>query len=331
MIDPEADLGEDVQVGPFVVIEGRVRIGPGCVVKAGAHLLGPLTMGEHNQVYSHAVLGEQPQHLKYAGEPTQVIIGNHNIFREYVTVNRAATAAGATRIGSHNFFMANSHVAHDCQVGNRCIIANGALLAGHSVLEDGVCLSGNTAVHQFARIGRLALIGGVSATSMDLPPFMINQYINVVCGVNVIGMRRAGVSNGAIDAVRKAFHIIYRGDSLLSHSLARVEKELGHVAEIAELIGLHPRQQTRHQPRSQPRPRRRVTTEVEWNHEKARKGTKRRQNKERIGARRLVGVTTLARRRRQPQRGGGAATTGVKGILLVAARAARSQMNLQTM
>jgi UDP-N-acetylglucosamine acyltransferase len=236
VIDPEADLGADVQVGPYVVIEGPVRVGAGCVLKAGAHLIGPMTLGIHNQVYSHSVLGEQPQHLKYAGEPTRLEIGDFNIIREHVTVHRATTHSWVTRVGSHNFLMANCHIAHDCQVGNRCIIANGALVAGHCVIEDGVCLSGNVAIHQFVRIGRLALMGGLSATGMDLPPFMIHQRINTVCGVNVIGMRRAGISNASIDAIRKAFHLIYRSDTLLTTSLTRVEEELGHVAEVAELI-----------------------------------------------------------------------------------------------
>jgi UDP-N-acetylglucosamine acyltransferase len=236
IIDPEADLGEDVQVGPYVVIEGHVTVGAGCVLKAGAHLIGPLTLGEHNQVYSYAVLGEQPQHFKYAGEPTSLHIGDHNIFREHVTVHRATTQSWVTRIGSHNFLMANSHVAHDCRIGSHCIIANGALVAGHCVLEDGVCLSGNVAVHQFVRIGRLALMSGLSATGMDVPPFMIHQRINTVCGVNVIGMRRAGICNGSIDAIRKGFHLIYRSDMLLSHSLERLEGDLGHIPEVAELL-----------------------------------------------------------------------------------------------
>jgi UDP-N-acetylglucosamine acyltransferase len=236
IIDPEADLGEDVQVGPYVVVEGPVRIGSGCVIKAGAHLFGPLTMGEHNEVYSYAVLGEQPQHLKYEGEPTRLEIGDHNIFREHVTIHRGTTQSWVTRIGSHNFLMANSHIAHDCKVGNHCIIANGSMVAGHCVLEDGVLLSGNATVHQFVRIGRLALISGLSGTGMDLPPFMICQRINVTVGVNVVGMRRAGISNGSIDAVRKVFHLLYRSDMLLSHSVPRIEKELGHVSEVAELL-----------------------------------------------------------------------------------------------
>jgi UDP-N-acetylglucosamine acyltransferase len=236
VIDPEAELGEDVQVGPHVVIEGPVKVGAGCVLRAGAHLIGPLTMGCHNQVHSYAVLGDQPQHLKYAGERTSVEIGDHNIFREFVTVHRGTTHSWVTKVGSHNFFMANSHVAHDCVVGDRCLMANGAVLGGHVTLEDNVMVSGNSAVHQNVRLGRLSLLSGVSGSTMDLPPFFIMQRINVMCGVNVIGMRRAGISNGSIDAVRKAFHLLYHSDLLVSHSVPRIERELGHVPEVAELV-----------------------------------------------------------------------------------------------
>jgi UDP-N-acetylglucosamine acyltransferase len=219
-----------------VVIEGEVTIGTGCVLRPGVHLVGPLTMGCHNTVFSGAVLGEQPQHLKYAGEPTRVEIGDHNIFRENVTVHRGTTASWRTRIGSHNFLMAGSHVAHDCVLGNHCVLANGALVGGHCVIEDNVYLSGNCAVHQFVRVGRLALLSGVSATSKDIPPFTIMQRINVTVGVNVVGMRRAGIPTTHIDAVRQAFHLIYRGDLLLPQSLAKVEQQLGHVPEVAEMV-----------------------------------------------------------------------------------------------
>ena len=167
-------------------------------------------MGCHNQVYSHAVLGEQPQHIKYAGEATRVEIGDNNIFREGVTVHRGTTATWTTRIGSHNFFMANSHVAHDCVVGNHCLLANGSLLGGHCVMEDNVFLSGNAALHQFVRAGRLSLLSGCSGTTKDIPPFIIQQNINVVVGVNVVGMRRAGIPVANIDGVRRAFRLLYR-------------------------------------------------------------------------------------------------------------------------
>jgi UDP-N-acetylglucosamine acyltransferase len=236
LIAPEADLGDGVEVGPYVVIEGEVRVGPGCVLRPGVHLIGPLTMGCHNTVYTGAVLGERPQHLKYAGEATDLVIGDHNIIREHVTIHRGTSHSRETRIGSHNFLMANCHVAHDCKIGNHCILANGALLAGHCTLEDSVYLSGNCAIHQFVRVGRLALLSGVSVSTKDIPPFIIQQRFNCVGGVNVVGMRRAGIPHAHIDAVRRAFHLLYRGQGVISASLAEIERELGQFAEIAEFV-----------------------------------------------------------------------------------------------
>lgn len=236
VISPEVDLGEDVQVGPFVVLEGEVRIGAGCVLRPGAHLIGPLTMGCHNTVFSGAVLGERPQHLRYADEPTRLVIGDHNVIREHVTIHRGTTHSWETRIGNHNFLMAHSHVAHDCVIGNHCIIVNGALLAGHCVLEDNVYMSGNSAIHQFCRIGRLALLGGVSAATKDIPPFIIQHRMNCVVGVNVVGMRRAGIPSTHIDAVRRAFHLLYRSNMVLPAALEHMERDLGHFPEVAEMI-----------------------------------------------------------------------------------------------
>ncbi len=236
VIAPEAELADGVQVGPFVVIEGSVRIGPGCVLRPHVHLCGPLTMGAHNLVFSGTVLGERPQHLKYNDEPTGVEIGDHNIFREHVTVHRGTTYSWQTRIGSHNFFMANSHVAHDCQIGNRCILANGALVGGHCTLADNVYLSGNCAVHQFVRIGRLALLSGCSATTKDIPPFVIQQDIDTVVGVNVVGMRRAGLTVNQINAVRQAFRLIFREHVVLPAALARIEQELPGIDVVEEMV-----------------------------------------------------------------------------------------------
>ncbi len=236
VISPEAELAADVVVGPQVVIEGPVRIGPGCVIRPRVVLCGPLVMGRNNVVFPGAVLGEQPQHLKYNGEPTRLEIGDSNVFREQVTIHRGTTHSWTTQIGSHNFFMAGSHVAHDCRVGNRCILANGALLAGHCTLDDNVYLSGNCAVHQFVRIGRLALLSGCSGTTKDIPPFIIQQNIDTVVGVNVIGMRRAGLSNAQIDAVRRAFRILFREGLVLPAALARLEQQLGGVDVIQEMI-----------------------------------------------------------------------------------------------
>jgi UDP-N-acetylglucosamine acyltransferase len=236
VVSSEAELADNVVVGPFVMIEGRVRLGPGCVLRPYVHLCGPLTMGAGNLIYSGCVLGERPQHVRYQDEPTTVEIGDHNIFREHVTVHRGTTHTWATRIGNHNFLMAHSHVAHDCRIGSRCILANGALVGGHCTLEDNVYLSGNSAVHQFVRIGRLALLSGCSATTKDIPPFVIQQNIDTVVGVNVVGMRRAGLTNEQINAVRGAFRILFRAGLILPAALAKLDQEFGTVDVVAEMI-----------------------------------------------------------------------------------------------
>jgi UDP-N-acetylglucosamine acyltransferase len=236
VLDPEAEIAAGVQVGPFVVIEGAVRLGEGCVVRPGVHLFGPMTVGENNVFHSHAIIGDLPQHLKYVPNPSSVVIGDNNTFREHVTVHRPVVVGGVTRIGNNNFLMASAHIAHDCVVGNNCIFANSALVAGHCTVEDGVTMSGNSAVHQHCRVGRLSLISGVSASSMDVVPFMIYQRINVVCGVNIIGMRRAGIPAASIEAVRKAYHILYLGKNIVSHSLLRLEAEMGHIPEVMQVV-----------------------------------------------------------------------------------------------
>ncbi len=236
VVSPEADVGEGALVGPHVVLEGEVRVGAGCVLRPGCCLIGPLTMGCHNTVYSGAVLGERPQHVRYNDEPTRLEIGDHNIIREHVTVHRGTTHSWVTCIGSHNFLMAHCHVAHDCQVGNHCILANGVLLAGHCTLEDSVYMSGNSAIHQFVRVGRLALLSGVSASTKDIPPFIIQQRINCIVGVNVVGMRRAGIPTAHIDAVRRAFHLLYREELALPTALAKIEAEVGATPEVAEML-----------------------------------------------------------------------------------------------
>jgi UDP-N-acetylglucosamine acyltransferase len=193
-------------------------------------------MGQENQVFTGAVLGERPQHLKYQGEPTRLEIGDHNVFREGVTIHRGTAHSWTTRIGNHNLFMANSHVGHDCVVGNYCILTNGALLGGHCSVADKALLSGNCAVHQFVRVGRLALLSGCSVTTKDIPPFMIQQGFDNVLGVNVVGMRRAGISNERIDLVRRAFRILFREGLLIPAALQQIEEKLGGADVIAELV-----------------------------------------------------------------------------------------------
>jgi UDP-N-acetylglucosamine acyltransferase len=236
VISREAELADDVEVGAYAIIEGAVRIGPGCVIRPRALLCGPLTMGRGNTVFSGAVLGERPQHIKYNDEPTRVEIGDNNVFRENVTIHRGTTHSWVTRVGNNNFLMVGSHVAHDAQIGNSCIFANCAAVGGHCVIADNVYLSGNSAVHQFVHVGRLALLSGCSGTTKDIPPFLIQQNIDTVVGVNVVGMRRAGISNERITAIRQAFRILFRQRMVLPAALDRIECELGGIDVVAELV-----------------------------------------------------------------------------------------------
>ena len=241
VVSPDARLAADVTVGPFTVIEGAVTLGPGCTVGPHCHLIGDLTLGRDNRIHAGCVLGDAPQHLGYKGEPTRAEVGDGNTFREYVTVHRgmptdAKPGTGVTRIGNNNLFMVNSHVAHDCRVGNGCIFANGAVIAGHAEVADGALLSGNTAVHQFCRVGRLALLSGTSAVSQDLPPFWIVQEVNIVHGVNVVGMRRAGIPREEIQAVRHAFRLINKSGLTITAALEQVEAEYGALPAVRELV-----------------------------------------------------------------------------------------------
>jgi UDP-N-acetylglucosamine acyltransferase len=236
VVSPEARLGENVEIGALAVIDGPVQIGDDCVIRPGAYLYGPMTLGQGNIVYSGAVLGERPQHIKYNDEPTTLEIGDRNIFREQVTIHRGTTYSMKTIIGNDNFFMVNSHVAHDCVIGDRCMLANGALVAGHCTLYDGVILSGNTAVHQFVRIGRLGMISGCSATGKDIPPFVIQQGLDTVSGINIVGMKRAGMSRDEINAVRAAFKMLFREGLVLPAAMAKMERDLGDSDAVQEML-----------------------------------------------------------------------------------------------
>jgi UDP-N-acetylglucosamine acyltransferase len=237
VIDPEAEIASDVSIGPYAVIEGRVRIGPGCVIEGHACLSGPMTLGADNFVGYAAVLGKSPQHKGYRGEPTSLRIGDGNVFRELVTVHRGTVQGnGETRVGDRNLFMVGSHVGHDCVVGDGCVLVNGALAAGHVILDDGCILSGHAAVQQRVRVGRLAMLGGLGSSSKDIPPFVLQQGYNCVSGLNVIGLRRAGMSAESIVALRGAFRILYKEGRAQRAAVDRIEADLGHVAEVREFI-----------------------------------------------------------------------------------------------
>jgi UDP-N-acetylglucosamine acyltransferase len=237
IIDPEATLADDVQVGPYAIIEGSVEIGPECVIEAHACLIGPISMGRDNFVGFGAVLGKAPQHRGYNREPTSLRIGERNVFREYVTVHRGTTQGrGVTSIGDQNMFMIGSHLGHDVSVGNGCTVVNNALVAGHVALGDGCILSGHTAIQQRVRVGRLAMLGGMGSTSKDIPPFILQQGQNCVTGLNLVGLRRAGFSSETIDALRKAFRMLFKEGRSQTVALPLIESELGSIPEVAEFV-----------------------------------------------------------------------------------------------
>ncbi len=207
VIDPKADLHETVGVGPYAVIEAGVVVGSDCNIGPHVHLTGQTTMGRGNQIHTGAVIGGAPQDLKYDGVPTKLRIGDENIFREHVTVHRANTPDEDTIIGSGNFFMAHSHIGHNSAVGDHNTFANGALIAGHVQIADHAFIAGNCLVHQFVRIGTLALMQGGAAISKDLAPYTIAAHgLNGICGLNTVGLRRAGYTSDQ----RQALKGIYR-------------------------------------------------------------------------------------------------------------------------
>lgn len=223
IIHPQAKLDSTVQVGPFAVIDQAVEIGARCVIGPHVYITGVTRIGSDNRFHAGCVIGDAPQDLKYRDEPTRLRIGDHNVFREHFTVHRSTQVSEETVIGSHNFLMANAHVAHNCVVGNHVILANGALLGGHVVVQDRAFISGNCLVHQFTRVGTLALMQGGSAISKDLPPFTVALRDNEICGLNVIGLRRAGFSADERLELKRLYHSLFRSGQNLRSALANAE------------------------------------------------------------------------------------------------------------
>ncbi len=220
VIHPKAKLDPSVRVGPYAVIDEGVELGADCIVGPHVYLTGVTTIGARNQFHAGCVIGDAPQDLKYKGEPTRVRIGDDNKFREHVTVNRATTADGETRIGSNNYLLLHSHIGHNCQLGDHIILGGGALLAGHVTVQDRGLLSGNCMVHQFVRVGTLALMQGGAAISKDLPPFTVATGLNGICGLNVIGLRRAGLTSEQRLELKRLYHALFRSGNNFRAALA---------------------------------------------------------------------------------------------------------------
>jgi len=233
-IDPRAvvshgaELGTGVEVGPFSVIGDGVRVGSDTVIGPHVVLEGRTTIGSGNRIFQFASVGAIPQDLKYAGEDSELVIGDRNQIRECVTIHRGTEGGGMiTRIGDDGLFMACSHVAHDCRIGNRVIMGNASILAGHVTIDDGAILSGLTGVHQFCTLGRLSYVGAAAIVVKDVPPFVTVQGDRAkLVGLNLEGLRRMGLSDDELSSLKKAYRILFRSGLILEEAVARVRAEV---------------------------------------------------------------------------------------------------------
>jgi UDP-N-acetylglucosamine acyltransferase len=242
MIDPtarvskKAELGEGVTVGPFTVIGDRAKVGDRTSIGSSCSI-DWADIGEDNQIFQGVIIGNPPQDVKYDGRDSWCRIGDKNIIREYVTVHRGSGPEGDTHIGSNNYLMAYAHVAHNCRVGNRVIIANAANLAGYVMVEDGAVISGLVAVHQFVRIGAYSIVGGGLRVSKDVVPYALAAGYPVrICGLNVVGLRRNKFTPDARQKLKTTFRYLFRSNLNTNQALDRIKKELPSTPEIDHLV-----------------------------------------------------------------------------------------------
>ncbi|MCH7912226.1 MAG: acyl-ACP--UDP-N-acetylglucosamine O-acyltransferase [Deltaproteobacteria bacterium] len=236
IIDPLAEIHPEAEIGPYVVVDGPVRIGRKSRVMAHATILGWSEIGEENEIHPGVILGDAPQDTAYQGEETYLRIGNHNVLREYVQVHRGTAPGSSTVIGNHNFLMVSAHVAHNCRLGDHIVMANGALLGGYVEVGDRAFISAHCLVHQFVRVGELSLMRGLSGTSRDVPPYSIIDWQHTVRGVNVVGLKRAGFDERRIRKIREAFRILFRKGRNLSLAIKEIESNSEISTDLTALL-----------------------------------------------------------------------------------------------
>lgn len=238
IIEEGAKIGENVVIGPFCIVGADVEIGKGTVLHSHVVVKGVTTIGQDNQIFQGASIGEINQDLKYRDEPTKTIIGDRNRIREHVTIHRGTIqGGGVTRIGDDNLLMVNVHVAHDCQIKNRCILANNATLAGHVELDDFVIVGGMSAIHQFVIVGAHVMLGGGSMVSQDVPPYVMAQGNHArPFGVNIEGLKRRGFEKPTMHAIRNVYKLIYRSDRTLEDVIPEIEQYAKTEAAISFFI-----------------------------------------------------------------------------------------------
>lgn len=238
IVDPGAELSNDVEVGPYAVIGAGVKIDRGNKIHSHAVIQGRTTFGEGNVVFPFATVGSAPQDLKYKGEPSELVIGKRNIIREFVSLNPGTSGGGmVTRVGDQNLLMMYCHIAHDCIVGSCNVIANGATLGGHVVVDDFVIVGGLVGIHQFVRIGNGAILGAGSMVSKDVPPYCNATGDRArLRGLNLEGLKRRGFDKAVIAALRKAYRIAFQSKLKTDEALARIRRELPAIAEIEKFV-----------------------------------------------------------------------------------------------
>jgi len=236
VVGPEVELAAGVDIGPLCLLDGKIRIGARTRLIGHVTILGITELGADNVLHPGAVIGDEPQDLTYTGVARSVKIGDRNVFREYTTVHRGSEHGDLTIMGDDNFMMQNAHVAHDCRIGNSTIIAGGALLAGWVELGDRALVSGNCVVHQYTRIGRLAMMRGLSRTSRDVPPFCMMDGTHTLRGINVVGLKRAGIASKSIHALRHAFTSLFGIRQNLKLAIERLEESGDATLEVIEML-----------------------------------------------------------------------------------------------
>ena len=236
-IDPEAKIGQNVEIGPFCFIDKNVVIGDNNIIMPNVTILYGACIGNGNKIFPGAVISAIPQDLKFVGEETTAEVGDNNLIRENVTINRGTAAKGKTVVGSHNLLMEGSHIAHDVIVGNHCIIGNSTKMGGEVEVEDYAIISANVLIHQFCRVGGYTMFQGGSRTSKDIPPYIIAGREPIeYSGINIIGLRRKGFSNELIENIHNAYRLIYQSGKNVTEALKQVKEEIPMSKEIEYII-----------------------------------------------------------------------------------------------
>ncbi len=238
VVDPSAEIGAGVEIGPYCLIGANVRIGDNCRLHSHVVIDGHTEIGAGCQIFPFASLGLAPQDLKYRGEPSKLVIGANNVIREYVTMNPGTEGGGLlTKVGSNCLFMVHAHVAHDCQIGNGVILANHATLAGHCSVADHAILGGISALHQFVRVGEHAFIGGMSGAETDVIPFgMVTGLREGLAGLNLVGMKRHGFTRDQIQSVRKAYEMLFAAEGTLRERVEQLAETFAGDDAVARIV-----------------------------------------------------------------------------------------------